>query len=420
MNRLLRSFLATFIVRGDLTVRSASGALFRCGDGSGPRIKVAFRDAAAEMRLLRDPTLAFGELYMDDAVVIEEGTLVQALELALANLDPAHASTWIRTLDRLRFALRRIHQANDTRRSRDNVARHYDLGNELYELFLDADMQYSCAYFEDPAQSLDEAQLAKKRHIAAKLLVSPGHEALDIGCGWGGMAIYLANICGARAAGVTLSTEQLERARERAAGSGAGERIAFRLEDYRNTQGAFDRIVSVGMLEHVGAPNFDAYFAQVARLLKKDGAALIHTIGRPEGPGVTNAWIAKYIFPGGYIPALSELAASIERSGLILADLEVLRLHYAETLKAWRERFLARRDDAKALYDERFCRMWEFYLAACEAGFRLGQQVVYQFLLVHRVDALPITRDYIRDAEARLRRIEARGGWRAARPLAGE
>ncbi|MFN3889359.1 MAG: class I SAM-dependent methyltransferase [Beijerinckiaceae bacterium] len=419
MNRLLQNFLTTFIVRGDLTIRSASGAMFRCGDGRGPRVKVAFRDAAAEMRLLRDPTLAFGELYMDEGIAIEEGTLVEALELALANLDPAHASTWIRTLDRLRFALRRRRQRNDTRRSRENVAHHYDLGNSLYELFLDADMQYSCAYFEHPGQALDDAQIAKKRHIAAKLLVRPHHEVLDIGCGWGGMAIYLASICGAQATGVTLSTEQLERARARAAASATGGRAGFRLEDYRNTQGAFDRIVSVGMLEHVGAPNLDAYFAQVANLLKREGAALIHTIGRPEGPGVTNPWIAKYIFPGGYIPALSELAPAIERSGLLIADIEVLRLHYADTLKAWRERFLARRAEAAAMYDDRFCRMWEFYLAACEAGFRLGQQVVYQFLLVHQLDALPITRDYIALEEARLRGVEAEG-WRPRGRLAGE
>lgn len=417
---MLQSFLASFIVRGDLTVRFASGAEMRCGDGRGPRVRIAFRDAAAELRLLRDPTLAFGELYMDEGIVIEEGSLVEALQIALANLDPAHASSWIRTLERLRFALRRRHQRNDARRARDNVAHHYDLGNALYELFLDPDMQYSCAYFERARQSLTDAQLAKKRHIAAKLLVGPGCEALDIGCGWGGMAIYLANVCGARTTGITLSQEQLERARELAAATRASAHIDFRLEDYRNMQGAFDRIVSVGMLEHVGAPNLDGYFAQVARLLKSDGAALIHSIGRPEGPGATNPWIAKYIFPGGYIPALSEIAPAIERSGLLIVDIEVLRLHYADTLKAWRERFMARRAEAAAMYDERFCRMWEFYLAACEAGFRLGQQVVYQFLLTHKIDALPITRDYIGEDEFRLRRLEASGGWRHPTRLAGE
>ena len=420
MDRLLHGFLASFIVRGNLTVRSASGAVFRCGDGRGPRVRVAFRDSAAELRLLRDPTLAFGELYMDEAFVIEEGTLVEALQIALANLDPTHASSWIRTLERLRFALRHRHQRNDARKARNNVASHYDLGNELYELFLDADMQYSCAYFEHPRQNLNDAQLAKKRHIAAKLLVGPGQDVLDIGSGWGGMAIYLANVCGARATGVTLSQEQLERARERAAETRAAGHVEFRFEDYRNTQGLFDRIVSVGMLEHVGAPNLGAYFAQIAKLLKPDGAALIHTIGRPEGPGATNPWIAKYIFPGGYIPALSEIAPAIERSGLLIADIEVLRLHYADTLKAWRERFMARRAEAAAMYDERFCRMWEFYLAACEAGFRLGQQVVYQFMLTHKVDALPITRDYIAEDEFRLRRLEASGGWRQPRRLAGE
>lgn len=420
MDGLIHGFLTSFIVRGDLIVQSASGAVFRCGNGAGPRVRITFRDAAAEMRLLRDPTLAFGELYMGDAILIEEGTLVDALEIALSNLDPAHSSTWIRTLERLRFALRRRHQRNDARAARNNVAHHYDLGNSLYELFLDPDMQYSCAYFEHPRQSLEDAQLAKKRHIAAKLLIGPGHDVLDIGSGWGGMAIYLARVCGARATGVTLSQMQLERARERAATIRAAGHVEFRLEDYRDTQGSFDRIVSVGMLEHVGAPNFDAYFARVAQLLKRDGAALIHTIGRPEGPGITNPWIAKYIFPGGYIPALSELAPAIERSGLLIADIEVLRLHYADTLKAWRERFMERRDEAAAMYDERFCRMWEFYLAACEAGFRLGQQVVYQFLLTHTVDALPTTRNYIAEDEFRLRRLEAGGGWRQPGTLAGE
>jgi cyclopropane-fatty-acyl-phospholipid synthase len=414
MSRLLQTFLQTCLRRGRLDVRLPGGAAFSCGDGEGPRAAVALIDPAAPARLLRDPALALGELYVEGGLVVESGDIYDVLEIGLRNLAPGAAHGWIRAQDALRFALRRIRQANDARKARSNVAHHYDLGNALYELFLDSDMQYSCAYFERPGQSLEDAQRAKKRRIAAKLNIEPGQTALDIGCGWGGMALYLDQICGARATGVTLSTEQLERAHARAARLGAAAR--FRLQDYRAIEETFDRVVSVGMLEHVGAPYLDAFFAKVAGLLNKDGAALIHTIGRPEGPGVTNPWIEKYIFPGGYIPALSELARAIERSGLIIADVEVLRLHYAETLKAWRERFLARRAEAQALYDERFVRMWDFYLAGSEACFRLGQQNVFQIQLVHDVNALPVTRDYMAEGERRLRERERAAPMR----LAGE
>jgi len=336
------------------------------------------------------------------------------LEIGLRNLAPGQAHGWIRAQEALRFALRRLHQANDARAARRNVAHHYDLGNALYDLFLDSDMHYSCAYFERPGQSLEEAQRAKTRRIAAKLNIEAGQTVLDIGCGWGGMALYLDQICGAKATGVTLSSEQLERARARAALRATA--TCFRLQDYRDIKETFDRIVSVGMLEHVGAPYLDAFFAKVAQLLNKNGAALIHTIGRPDGPGVTNPWIEKYIFPGGYVPALSELARAIERSGLMIADVEVLRLHYAETLKAWRERFLARRAEAQTLYDDRFVRMWDFYLAGSEACFRLGQQNVFQIQLVHDAAALPVTRDYMAESERRLRMREQA----AALRLAGE
>ncbi|MCC2096584.1 MAG: class I SAM-dependent methyltransferase, partial [Hyphomicrobiales bacterium] len=266
--------------------------------------------------------------------------------------------------------------------------------------------QYSCAYFEHPQASLEEAQLAKKRHIAAKLDVEKGHSVLDIGCGWGGMGLYLANVCDARVTGVTLSTEQLAVANKRAVLQNLSRCVDFRLQDYRAVEEKFDRVVSVGMLEHVGAGYLDMYFAKVADVLKEDGSALIHTIGRTDGPGVTNPWIAKYIFPGGYIPAMSEVTAAIERAGLIIADIEVLRLHYADTLREWRARFLARIDDARALYDARFCRMWDFYLAGSEASFRLGQNVVFQFLLSKKADAVPVTRDYVGEAEERLRQNE--------------
>jgi cyclopropane-fatty-acyl-phospholipid synthase len=414
MSRLVETFLKAVIKRGALGVRAADGQTFVCGDGDGPPVTIAFREPAAEIRLLRDPTMAMGELYMDGALVLERGDIYDLLVIGLRNLEPGEAHAWIRALDRVRFALRNLHQRNDARKARSNVAHHYDLGNAFYELFLDSDMQYSCAYFEHASQSLEDAQLAKKRHIAAKLLVDPGHSVLDIGCGWGGMALYLARICGADPVGVTLSSEQLARAQARAAAHGAP--AVFRLQDYRNVQETFDRVVSVGMLEHVGAAYFEGYFKQIARLMKKDGVALIHTIGRPEGPGITNPWIAKYIFPGGYIPALSELARAIERAGLLVTDVEVLRIHYADTLKAWRDRFLARRAEAAAMYDERFGRMWDFYLAGSEACFRLGQQNVFQIQLAHNVNAIPTTRDYIPNRERRLRDRELRESLR----LAGE
>lgn len=411
MGVLLESFLKTFLRRGALEVRLADGRSFACGDGSGARAAIVFRDSSAEGRLLRDPTMALGELYAEGGLVVERGDVYDLLEVGLRNLEPGETHMWIRALDGLRFALRRLHQRNDAGKARSNVAHHYDLGNAFYELFLDSDMQYSCAYFEHAGMSLEEAQLAKKRHIAAKLLVDPGHSVLDIGCGWGGMALYLARICGADPLGVTLSSEQLARAQARAAAYGAPAQ--FRLQDYRSVSETFDRIVSVGMLEHVGAAYFEGYFKQVARLLKKNGVALIHTIGRPEGPGITNPWIAKYIFPGGYIPALSELSRAIERTGLLIADVEVLRIHYADTLKAWRERFMARRAQVAAMYDERFCRMWEFYLAGSEASFRLGQQNVFQILLTHDVNAIPLTRNYIPEREARLQARETRESLRA-------
>ena len=406
MGGLLEAFLKTVLRRGELEVRLANGRSFACGDGAGKPAAIAFRDSSAEMRLLRDPTMALGELYMEGGLVLERGDLYDLLEIGLRNLEPGQTHGWIRALDGVRFALRRLHQRNDAGKARSNIAHHYDLGNAFYELFLDSDMQYSCAYFERPGMSLEDAQLAKKRHIAAKLLVDPGHSVLDIGCGWGGMALYLARICDADPTGVTLSSEQLARAQARAAAQGAPAQ--FRLQDYRNVRETFDRVVSVGMLEHVGAAYFEGYFRQVARLLKKDGVALIHMIGRPEGPGITNPWIAKYIFPGGYIPALSELSRAIERAGLLVTDVEVLRVHYADTLKAWRERFTARRAQAAAMYDERFCRMWDFYLAGSEACFRLGQQNVFQIQLAHDVNAIPLTRNYIAEREARLQDREVR------------
>jgi cyclopropane-fatty-acyl-phospholipid synthase len=285
---------------------------------------------------------------------------------------------------------------------------HYDLDGRLYDLILDSDRQYSCAYFEASGQSLDDAQLAKKRHITAKLLIEPGQRILDIGCGWGGLGIYMAERCSARVTGITLSEQQLVIARGRTKQHAPTGCVDFRLQDYREVSETFDRIVSVGMFEHVGMPYYRVFFRKVVQLLADDGVMLLHSIGRMDGPAPTHPWIAKYIFPGGHVPALSEVLPVIERAGLIVTDIEVLRLHYAETLKAWRERFLARRDEAKALYGERFCRMWEFYLAMAECGFRHGGLTVFQIQLAKRLETVPLTRDYISAREAMLRAKEGR------------
>ncbi len=370
-------------------------------------IAARFADARGPFDLVRDPELALGELFTDGRFIMVQGSIFDLLSLVLSNAVRREPPLLIKSLRIARDALAATLLRNGKSRAKTNVARHYDLDGRLYDLFLDRDRQYSCAYFERPGMDLDEAQLAKKRHIAAKLLVEPGHRALDIGSGWGGMALYLARYCGADVTGVTLSEEQFDSATGRATTAGLDGRVRFRIEDYRDTRGEFDRIVSIGMFEHVGPAHFDAYFARVANLLTGDGVALIHTIGRPEGPGATNPWISKYIFPGGYIPCLSEIAAAVERSGLFITDVEILRLHYAETLKAWRERFLARRDEAQALYDERFCRMWEFYLAMCELTFRIEGECVFQIQLARRHDVVPITRAYIAEREERLRAREA-------------
>ena len=294
-------------------------------------------------------------------------------------------------------------------RARANVHHHYDLDERLYRLFLDEDLQYSCAYFPHEGMSLDEAQLAKKRHIAAKLALRPGQHVLDIGSGWGGLALSLAGWAGVRVTGVTLSGEQQKVASERAARAGLGGDATFLLKDYRELSQRFDRIVSVGMFEHVGIGHYDEFFRTCAGLLAEDGVMLLHSIGRFDGPGATNPWINKYIFPGGYIPALSEVIPAVERAGLIIADIEILRLHYAKTLRAWRERFLARREEAAAIYDERFCRMWEFYLAASELAFRNQDMMVFQMQLVKDQTVLPLTRGYMEEAEGRLALADEEG-----------
>ncbi|SFM06538.1 SAM-dependent methyltransferase [Methylobacterium pseudosasicola] len=400
LDRLLERTFSVSGLSGTLTVVTADGHRFRAGDGDGPAVTVRFLDWAAERDLLLDPELKFGELFTDGRLLVEAGSLPDLMTVLVARNHGAPPLRRIRVLAALRRLARRIIGRNTPSRSRRNVARHYDL-------FLDANWVYSCAYYAAPGMSLEEAQAAKMRHIAAKLMAGPGHRVLDIGCGWGALSLYLADVAGCAAVrGITLSTEQHRVAQTRAAERGLASRVRFALEDYRLARGCFDRIVSVGMFEHVGPADYDTFFRIVRDRLTDDGVMLLHTIGRTGEPAPTNPWITRYIFPGGHLPTLSEMMPAIERSGLILADIEVLQLHYAETLRDWRARFLAHRDEAAALYDERFCRMWDWYLASAEAAFRHEDAVVFQIQLVRRKDVVPFTRDYVAEAEARLRQAE--------------
>lgn len=418
MDRLLRTLLNIIIRRGSLRVTTAAGTTFAVGDGSGHDIAIRFTSPLGQIAILLDPELKVGEAYMNGTLAVEQGSIADLLELVLSQDDHGDPPRWARPFHLVRYWWRRLQQFNQPARARRNVAHHYDLDGRLYSLFLDADRQYSCGYFETPDASLDDAQLAKKRHLAAKLLIAPDSRVLDIGSGWGGLALYLAEICGARVTGVTLSDEQLAASRQRAEEKDLSHRAEFRLQDYRDLAERYDRIVSVGMFEHVGVGFYDAYFSKCADLLADDGVMVLHSIGRSEGPNVTNPFISKYIFPGGYIPALSEVLPAIERAGLLVTDIEILRLHYSETLKAWRDRFLAHREQVERLYDQRFVRMWEFYLASSEMSFRYGGLMVLQVQLAKRTGVVPITRDYIAREEAHLRMRE--GGTRAPLRLAGE
>ncbi|WP_234050986.1 MULTISPECIES: cyclopropane-fatty-acyl-phospholipid synthase family protein [unclassified Xanthobacter] len=423
MSRLLESVLRRVVVNGGLKVTMASGRTVTIGHPAPdrPPVAVRFTTPAIQRAILLDPELKLGEAYMDGCLVMEEGSIADLLDLLMAQPATSTSTTTVtsKVFFWARMLVRRLAQFNPRARSQRNVAHHYDLDGRLYSLFLDADRQYSCAYFEYPGQSLDDAQLAKKRHIAAKLMLEREDlRVLDIGSGWGGLGLYLAQMARAKVTGVTLSKEQLALARERADEAGLAGRVEFRLQDYRDIPEKFDRIVSVGMFEHVGVAHYGEFFRKVRALLKDDGVMLLHSIGRSDPPGVTNPFIAKYIFPGGYIPALSEVLPHIERAGLVVTDVELLRLHYAETLKAWRERFLARWDEAARLTDERFCRMWEFYLAGSEMGFRHQGLNVFHIQLAARQEAVPLTRGYIEAEEARLRAVETRQ--RSPLRLAGE
>ena len=404
---LLEKALRSVVQTGRLDVEAPDGSHFVVGDGPKPDVAVRLNDGGAALALIADPELKFGELFTDGRLVIEKGSVYDLLRVLLQDShgDRARLPGWITR--HARALIRPLFAGNGLLRARRNVEHHYDIDRRLYSLFLDGDMQYSCAYFEEPDADLEAAQRAKKRHIAAKLAIEPGMRVLDIGCGWGGLALYLVEIAEAASVrGITLSTEQANVARARARCAGLADRIDIAVEDYRETEGRFDRVVSVGMFEHVGPQHYEAYFRAAADRLADDGVMLLHTIGRTGEPDYTNPWITRYIFPGGHLPTLSEIMPAIERAGLAVTDVEVLRLHYAETLRLWRERFLARRDEALRLTDERFCRMWECYLAMSEAAFRFEDVVVFQIQLTKKNDILPITRSYIAERETALKRRE--------------
>lgn len=402
-----RRLLERVVCTGHLVIVDADGRTYAFGDGSGAEVRVAFRRPGLGRWLMLRPDPRLGEAWMNGELDIERGELFDFLDLLARNYAEGRHRGWLSWLEMVEWPLRRLHQLNFARRAQRNVAHHYDLGNSFYRLFLDRDLQYSCAYFEQPGEDIDGAQLAKKRHIAAKLALEPGMRVLDIGSGWGGLALYLASRFDCEVTGLTLSHEQLELATARAQEAGLAHRVRFLLQDYREHRGSYDRIVSVGMFEHVGINHYSTYFACVRRLLAPGGVMLLHSIGRMAGPGITSPFIRKYIFPGGYIPALSEVLPAVEAEGLWLADVEILRLHYAETLAAWRRRFLARRAEVKAMYDERFCRMWEYYLVASELFFRRLDGMVFQMLLARERDSLPLVRDWMVETEHRLRGLDA-------------
>ncbi|MEZ5855260.1 MAG: cyclopropane-fatty-acyl-phospholipid synthase family protein [Hyphomicrobiaceae bacterium] len=400
MFKPLALILDRLITDGTLEVVTHDGSQHTFGNGAPPRVAMRLADSHLERELALDPNLAVGEAYADGRLEMLEGRVYDLIELVLENALQRPLPRWVGAADRLRYMTRRLAQYNPAARSRRNVAHHYDIDGTIYDLFLDAERQYSCAYFADPAMSLDEAQRAKIYHVAAKLDLAEGQRVLDIGSGWGGLALNIARLADCDVHGVTLSTEQLAHATAWSNRIGLSNRVRFELADYRTLAGRYDRIVSVGMFEHVGINHFQAFFDKVMELLDDNGIALIHFIARTDGPAATNAFIARHIFPGGYIPALSEVMPAVERSGLMLTDVEVLRLHYAMTLRQWRQRFVSRWDEAARIRGEHFCRMWEFYLAGSEAAFRYQNLVVMQLQLTRKVDALPLVRDYIAAREA--------------------
>ena len=396
---LLSRVLRPLIRIGRLTVIDAAGNRHVFGTESLPAITVRLHDPKLHWKLALNPGLYAGEAWMDGTLTVEDGSLYDFLDLFGRNLGTAGLRAFKSPLRHLRRMKRGFHRLNDRWRSERNVAHHYDLSDEMYGLFLDSERQYTCAYHPTGAEDIETAQRLKEQHIAAKLRLEPGMRVADLGCGWGSLAMYLARHHDVDVTAVTLSKEQVAWGNARARELGLADRVRLLHKDYREVEGTFDRVVSIGMLEHVGVRQYGRMFERIRALLPQHGVALVHSIGRVLGPGSTNPWIKKYIFPGGYIPALSEVLPSIERSGLWVTDIEVLRLHYAYTLKQWRERFVANWDKAAALYDERFCRMWEYYLATSEISFRHLDNMNFQIQVAVDRNTLPIARDYMLDEE---------------------
>ncbi|MEM7124564.1 MAG: cyclopropane-fatty-acyl-phospholipid synthase family protein [Pseudomonadota bacterium] len=399
---LLAGFLNRLIEVGHLRLIDSRGKTHDFGTvGAEPSVALRLHDKALERKLLTNPQLHVGEAYMDGTLTIEEGELRDFFAVLGANMSRLYRDDRMSRVGGFlrRNVLRPIQQHNPVGKAQKNVAHHYDLSDDLFDLFLDEDRQYSCAYFATENSTLEQAQSDKKRHLASKMLLQPGQKVLDIGSGWGGMGIYLAQTADVDVTGVTLSKEQHEVSNRRAQEAGLSDRVRFLLKDYRDLEGPFDRIVSVGMFEHVGAGHYVEFFRKVRSLLADDGVCVLHSIGRFSEPGNTNPWLRKYIFPGGYTPALSEVMTAFERAHLFSTDIEILRVHYADTLKHWWRRFTEHRDRIRELYDERFCRMWEFYLLACENAFRNDDQMVFQLQFSKKLMTVPLTRDYMVDWE---------------------
>jgi cyclopropane-fatty-acyl-phospholipid synthase len=407
MTSSLRRLLAKIIKKGGLSVSGPVGAQ-TFGNGGGRNVSMRFTDAKAEEEIAADPQLKLPEVYMDGRLVFEEGDIYDLLALVKDNTLSEALTQGMIWRGLYRVAEAKVRRAVPVNRNQRNVAHHYDLSAKLFDLFLDEDWQYSCAYYNPPGISLYEAQQAKKRHIAAKLMAEPGQRVLEIGSGWGGMAMYLAESSGVDVTGITLSQEQLRVSRDRALKRGLADRVRFELQDYYYLhREKFDRLVSVGMFEHVGIQNYGRFFRKVDEMLDDDGVMVLHSIGQPSPMRFNSPFIEKYIFPGGYIPSLAEVMPAVEKAGLLVGDIEILPMHYAHTLRHWRERFMARRQEAAALYDERFVRMWEFYLAASEMAFTHENFFIFQMQIVKKRMSLPDNRDYIAQREERLRQFEA-------------
>ncbi len=402
----LSHMMKSFVQTGTLNIIDADGKTHVFSGAPGPEVTMRLTDRSLYHKLVFNPELNAGEAYMDGRMSFENSTLRDFLTLFSINRLNLGSYPLQKALRSVSMKFRKRQQANKMGEAQRNVAHHYDLGNEFYKLFLDENMHYSCAYFRSDDETLEEAQKNKLRLLAAKLNLKPGQKILDIGCGWGDLALYLAQLEDVEVLGVTLSREQHELATERAADMGLSNRVRFELKDYRKVDERFDRIVSVGMFEHVGVHHYDEFFDKINALMDDDGVALIHSIGHMSPPGMASPWMRKYIFPGAYSPALSEVFEAVEQNSLWVTDLEFLRLHYAKTLAHWTERFDANRDKIEAMYDKRFARMWEFYLISAEMMFRTGSQLVFHMQLARKRDAAPIVRDYITDLQREYRKRE--------------